>query len=307
MYARRNIFGFEGRKVINMTIRHLKIFIAVYNERNMTMAANKLFITQPSVSQAIKELENYYGVELFERISNKLYVTESGKKVYQYAKHIMKLFDELEDGLKENAPKKKLIIGANYTVGVVLIHKYIKKFNSLYSNSEIKVIVNKASILKEMLRKNELDLALIEEIKNESDFIEDFFYNDRIVVVADPEHPLFQQNEVTAYDVVNEHLLLREKGAGVRNLFELKMNQIGLVIEPYWESTSTTALINAAENKIGIAVLPFELVKDHIDSGCLRELKVKDIDLSRKLIVIYHKDKFLTSAMKDFIEICHEL
>ncbi len=307
MYARRNIFGFEGRKVINMTIRHLKIFIAVYNERNMTMAANKLFITQPSVSQAIKELENYYGVELFERISNKLYVTESGKKVYQYAKHIMKLFDELEDGLKENAPKKKLIIGANYTVGVILIHKYIKKFNSLYSNSEIKVIVNKASILKEMLRKNELDLALIEEIKNESDFIEDFFYNDRIVVVADPEHPLFQQNEVTAYDVVNEHLLLREKGAGVRNLFELKMNQIGLVIEPYWESTSTTALINAAENKIGIAVLPFELVKDHIDSGCLRELKVKDIDLSRKLIVIYHKDKFLTSAMKDFIEICHEL
>ncbi|AKA68888.1 transcriptional regulator [Clostridium scatologenes] len=273
----------------------------------MTMAANKLFITQPSVSQAIKELETYYGVELFERISNKLYVTESGKKVYQYAKHIMKLFDELEDGLKENASKKKLIIGANYTVGVILIHKYIKKFNSLYSNSEIKVIVNKASILKEMLRKNELDLALIEEIKNESDFIEDFFYNDRIVVVADPEHPLFQQNEVTAYDVVNEHLLLREKGAGVRNLFELKMNQIGLVIKPYWESTSTTALINAAENKIGIAVLPFELVKDHVDSGCLRELKVKDIDLSRKLIVIYHKDKFLTSAMKDFIEICHEL
>lgn len=307
MYARRNIFGFEGRKVINMTIRHLKIFIAVYNERNMTVAANKLFITQPSVSQAIKELENYYGVELFERISNKLYVTESGKKVYQYAKHIMKLFDELEDGLKENAPKKKLMVGANYTVGVVLIHKYIKKFNSLYPNSEIKVIVNKASILKEMLRKNQLDLALIEEIKNESDFIADFFYNDRIVVVADPEHPLFQQNEVTAYDVVNEHLLLREKGAGVRNLFELKMNQIGLVIEPYWESTSTTALINAAENKIGIAVLPFELVKDHIDSGCLRELKVKDIDLSRKLMVIYHKDKFLTSAMKDFIEICHEL
>ena len=290
-----------------MTIRHLKIFIAVYNERNMTAAANKLFITQPSVSQAIKELENYYGVELFERISNKLYVTESGKKVYQYAKNIMKLFDELEDGLKENAVKKKLIVGANYTVGAVLIHKYIKNFNSLYPNSEIRVIVNKASILKEMLRKNELDLALIEETKNESDFIEDSFYNDRIVVVADPEHPLFQKNEVTAYDIVNEHLLLREKGAGVRNLFELKMNQIGLVIEPYWESTSTTALINAAEDKIGIAVLPFELVKDHITSGSLKELKVKNMDFSRKLIIMYHKDKFLTSAMKDFVKICHEL
>jgi len=288
-----------------MFIRQLKIFVTVYDERNMTAAANKLFITQPAVSQAIKELESYYGVVLFERLSRKLYVTESGEKLYQYAKHIIKLIDELGDSLKENALKKKLIIGANYTVGTVLIHKYIRKFKSLYPNSEIIIKVNKASILMEMLRKNELDLALMEE-KSEPDLIEDFLCDDRIVIVANPKHHMVAQNDVTAYDIVNENLLLREKGVGVRNLFELRMNQIGLLIKPYWESTSTTALINAAENEMGIAVLPFQLVKEHIVLGFLKEIKVKDMDFSRKLTIIYHKNKFLTSAMKDFIKICHE-
>lgn len=267
----------------------------------MTIAANKLFMTQPSISQAIKELESYYGVVLFERLSKKLYITASGEKLYQYASHIIKLFDEVEDSLKENALQKKLMIGANYTVGVFLIHQYIEKFKRLYPNSEIMVNVNKSSILIEMLKKNELDIALIEEIKNKSDLIESIFYNDHIMIVADPEHHLFSKKEVTAHDIVNERLLLREKGSGVRNLFESRMNQMGLFFKPYWESTSTTALINAAENKIGIAVLPFQLIKEHIALGSLKELKVKDIDFSRKLTIVYHKNKLLTSAMQDFI------
>lgn len=289
-----------------MTIRHLRIFIAVYDELNMTAAAKKLFMTQPSISQAVKELEEYYGVLLFERLSRRLYVTESGEILYKYATHIIKLVDELEDNLKEEAFQEKLTIGANYTVGTALVHEYIDKFKNLYPDAEIRVVINKAPVLIEMLRKNQLDLALIEEILNESDLIKDYFRDDRIVIVAEPDHHLFAQKKVTAYDITNEHLLLREKGAGVRNLFELRMNEIGLSVKPYWESTSATALINAAINKMGIAVLPFLLVKEHIISGNLKELKVKDIDLRRKLTIVYHKNKLLTNAMQDFISICHE-
>lgn len=289
-----------------MTIRHLKIFTTVYDELNMTIAANKLFMTQPSVSQAIKELESYYGVILFERLSRKLYVSESGEKLYQYAIHIIKLFDDIEDNLKENSPQKKLIIGANYTVGVFLIHKYIEKFKNIYPNSEIMLKINKSSILIEMLKKNELDIALIEEIENEPDLIKDAFCDDRIAIIVNKEHHLLEKKEVTAHDLINERLLLREKGSGVRNLFELSMNNMGLSTKPYWESTSTTALINAVKNNIGIAVLPFQLVQENIVSGSLKELKVKDMNFNRKLIIVYHKNKFLSSVIQDFIKICHE-
>ncbi|WP_027399015.1 LysR family transcriptional regulator [Anaerovorax odorimutans] len=289
-----------------MTIRHLKIFIAVYNENNMTTAANKLFMTQPSVSQAIKELENYYETILFERLSHKLYVTPAGKKVYQYAIHIIKLLDELEDNLKENSLNKNLIIGANYTVGTVLINKYMEKFNMLYPDSEIRVFVNNTSDLIKKLRENQLDFALVEEINSESDIVQEIFSNDRIVIVAHPEHGIFDKSNITALDIVNEHLLLREKGAGVRKLFETKMNELGFFITPFWESTSTTALINAAQKKLGIAVLPFQLVKKYIEAGSLKELELKEVDLKRHLAIVYHKNKYLNSTIKEFLKICHE-
>jgi len=290
-----------------MTIRHLKIFMTVYDEKNMTAAANRLFITQPSVSQAIKELESQYEVILFERLARKLYATSSGETLYQYATHIIKLVDDMEESLRENSLKKKLLIGVNYTIGTTLIHKCIEQFKEVYPGSEIMVIVNKSSVLKEMLRKNELDIALVEEMANASDFVQENFYDDHIVIVAHPDYHLFGKEAITAHDIANEHFLLREKGAGVRDLFESKMNQLGIYIKPYWESTSTTALINAAKNKFGIAILPFQLVEEHIAMGSLQELKVKDMDQSRKLAIVYHKNKFLTSAILDFVKICHTL
>ncbi len=291
---------------MNLTIRHLKIFITVYDERSMTKAAKKLFMTQPSISQVIKELENYYNVILFERLSHKLYVTKAGEKLYTVARQIINLLDEAKDTLGIADLQKNLAIGVNYTIGSKLVHRYIQKYERLYPGSEISVNVNKAPKLIEMLRNGELDLALIEERDNEADLIQKFFYHDRVVIIANPKHALCQKKYVNPEDIINEHLLLRDRGAGVRNLFELRMKELGLGIKPYWESTSTTALISATENNFGIAVLPFQLVQEKIDNGSLKEIKIKGMDLDRKLMIAYHKNKFLTSSMLEFVKVCHQ-
>lgn len=290
-----------------MTIRHLKIFITVYDEKNMTAAASKLFITQPTVSQAIQELESEYKVILFERLSRKLYPTPSGDKLYQYATHIIKLVEDMEESIRENSLMKKLTIGANYTAGTVLVPKCIQQFKELYPESEIRVIVNKAEHLKGMLRKNELDLALIEAMDKTSDLIQDVFYHDQNIIVASPAHLLFTKDGINAQDIANEHLLLREKGAGVRDLFESKMNQLGLPVTAHWESASTTALIQAAKNQLGVAVVPLQLVREHLALGLLKEIKVKGLEQGRELAIVYHKNKLLTETIRDFMKICHQL
>lgn len=82
-----------------MTIRHLKIFLAVCdNDFNTTKASEEIHTTQPAVSLAIKELEQYYGVTLFDRIGRRLWITEGGRKFQEYARHIIALFDEMERG-----------------------------------------------------------------------------------------------------------------------------------------------------------------------------------------------------------------
>ena len=83
-----------------MTLRHMKIFVAVYECEGVTAAAKRLHIAEPSVSLAIKELEEYYGIKLFDRMSRKLYITDQGSEFIKYAKHIVDLFDELENKFK---------------------------------------------------------------------------------------------------------------------------------------------------------------------------------------------------------------
>ena len=79
-----------------MTIKHLRIFVTVYQEGNVTRAASLLHMTQPAVTRSIQELENHYGIRLFERINHKLYRTKRGEDLYARALHILDSFDDLE-------------------------------------------------------------------------------------------------------------------------------------------------------------------------------------------------------------------
>ena len=104
-----------------MTIRHLRIFVQVAETGKMSDAAKKCFITQPTVSQAIHELENHYQVQLFERLSKKLYITEAGKQLLLYAHSILSQFDVMETNMRELLADNFLRIGATITVGTCLL------------------------------------------------------------------------------------------------------------------------------------------------------------------------------------------
>ena len=84
-----------------MTLRHLKIFIAVCDTGSMTAAAKELFIAQPAVSFAIAEMENYYGHKVFNRVSNRLYITEVGKVLLRHARQIAAQFDDMEAEVRD--------------------------------------------------------------------------------------------------------------------------------------------------------------------------------------------------------------
>ena len=97
----------------------------------MTGAANRLFTAQPSVSLAIREMEEYYGVKLFDRISKKLFLTEAGHQVLEYARHIIALFDEMEQEVRNPDMSGTLRVGASITVGTFLLPGYVKELTRL--------------------------------------------------------------------------------------------------------------------------------------------------------------------------------
>src|SRR5699024_1118773 len=108
-----------------LTIRHLRIFVAVATKGKMCDAADQLFLSQPTVSQAIKELEEHYEVLLFERLGKKLHITDSGKKLLLYSQKILTEFDNIEKRMLEMSSIKKINIGATITIGNCILPEEI--------------------------------------------------------------------------------------------------------------------------------------------------------------------------------------
>ena len=286
-----------------MTIRHLKIFLYVCETLNMTAAGVQLNMSQPAVSQAIKEVEEYFHVILFERFSKQLFITDSGKELREYALHIVSLLDEVEVKLKNPEISGIVRIGANITIGTTLIHQYIKKYNEIHPLVNIMVSVNNSRRIEEMLNNNDLDFALMEETVRNTYLDSEVFCDDRMVVIAYPENKLCKKDIVTFEDLSKEKILLREKGAGVRDTFEHIAYLRGIKFEPIWESSSTTALVNAVKEHIGIAVVPYQLVKQELEKGTIVEIKISDVNLGRKLTIVTNRHKYITEPVREFIEL----
>ena len=146
-----------------MTIRNIQIFLTVCREGcSITDAAKKLYISQPSVSAAIRTLENELGTPLFERLSKRLYLTESGKTFLTYAQRILLLYDELNSSFAEGNENEPLRIGASITIGSTILPDLAKRFSKAYPDSRLKVQIRRSRVLQEMIKANELDMALVE-------------------------------------------------------------------------------------------------------------------------------------------------
>src|SRR5699024_128386 len=104
-----------------MTLRHLKIFVEVYRTGSITKAAERLHLSQPAVSNAIKDLESYYGVMLFERMTRKIYITKAGLMLWQYANSILSQLEEVREMIKDEESTSGIRIGSNVAFGALYL------------------------------------------------------------------------------------------------------------------------------------------------------------------------------------------
>lgn len=287
-----------------MTLRHLKIFIAVCETGTITAAGEKLFIAQPSISLAVSELETHYGIKLFDRISRKLYITEVGKQFLQYATHIVSLFDEMEKGIKNWDSLGKLRIGSSITIGNHLIPVLVKEMKNHYPLLDIEVVIDNSQKIESYILENTIDIGLIEGNTHSSFIHTEPFKKDELCFICALSHEFANRDDVHIYELNNRDFLLREKGSAGREIFDLFIESNNISINECWQSTSTQALINAVSNNIGISLLPYLLVKDNIKRKEISSFKVENLSLHRDFSLIYHKNKFLTENLFYFIELC---
>ena len=280
-----------------MTIRHLEIFVQVYREQSITRAAEKLYMTQPAVSVAIRELENHYDVALFERLGRRLYVTGEGQALYARAVQLLEEFRGLERDLGQSP---SLRVGSSVTLGNFLLPRVAKEWQRRHPERPLQVTVANGGRLQQMLRDNQLDLAVIEGPVERGELQTRVLRQDRLVLVLPEGHPLSGLETIRLEQVLQSPLLVREEGSAGRRCLEQVLARRGLQADRRWESIDTQALVQAVRDGLGVALLPQELAKKA--SGVVVRT-LEDEDFCRENVLAWHRHKRLSEALLELMEL----
>jgi len=286
-----------------MNLRHLQIFLTVCEAGTMTRAAKILYMTQPSVSQAISELEKEYSVRLFERLNHRLFITPAGEQLRSYANHMLNLTDQVKKELSEFGLSGSLRVGASQTVGAFLLPKILREVQTLHPEIDLFSIVDNTSVIENMILEDQLDLGVVEG-RVESPYIQqEFLCEDELVIVCGNGHAFRNKAEITLPMLDGQSFIIRESGSGTRDLFERIMNQA----EVKWKTAgiyhNTESIKKAVCENLALAVVPKISISDEQNLGILHEVRVRDLKLHRKFNLIYHRQKYFTHAIETFIKL----
>ena len=290
-----------------MTIRHLKIFKTVADLGGMSKAAKELHITQPSISQAIAELEKYYGVKLFERLSQKIYLTKEGELMLSFSRHILDSFEQMEAAMNQAVEKSSLRIGCSVSVGTCLIEEILDEAKERIPQCQISVIVTNSSEIEQLILTNEVDVGIVEGILKNKDLVITPVCEDELVLVCNMNHPLAKETMVTLDMLQGQDYASRESGSAERNQYEKLFEDAGLQLNRVFCSTNTEAIKNAVIHGRGIAVFSRRMVKQEVEHGEMVVIPVRNVAVKRNIDFVMHKNKYISNEIQMMQKILTEL
>jgi DNA-binding transcriptional LysR family regulator len=251
------------------------------------------------------ELENYYGIKLFDRLSKHLYITEIGKQFLSYARHITNLFDEMDQVMKNPDQSGILKVGASMTVGAYLMPQLVNEFFKMYPSFQIKTVIKNTKEIESLITTNAIDFGVVEGIVHTSDMISNAFMDDELVLVCGKSHPLYGLKSISPLELEKLEFVVREQGSGTRELFESVMDANDIHWNLIWECNGSDTIKSAAINGIGVAVISKRLVEYEVKAKELGMIQIDGLAFKRKFCIVYHKNKYLTGVMKAFFDLCH--
>lgn len=288
-----------------MNTSYLRTFIEVIDLKNISKAAEKLFVTQPAVSKQLKLLENEFGTELFRKNGREIYPTEEGMVLYNYAKSVLSEENKIYSMLKKDDNMTgTLTVYTSSVPADYYIQELIYEFHKLHH--DILYIIKKVD--SDIVFKN------IEEGFTSFGFTGSTYKNKKIdsICIAEDEVVLIAssnrkelQNKINPSDLLNQKFIVREKGSATLHIFEkylskhkIKLSDLNIIIQ----AEDNEILKKFILNDMGIGILPLKSVETEINEGKLFVVKLNDMKLLRKLYYVYQKDRYFSNVEEKFKE-----
>lgn len=282
---------------------HLEVFRAVARLGSITRASEELIISQPAVSEQVKQLELACGLPLFERLPRGVRLTQAGEIVYDYAERLFGAADELERTLADlrNLVRGRLRLGASMTIGQYVLPEVMGGFRQHYPGVQLSLVVGNSSEIVDKVAGRALGLGFVGGAPANPALTAVPYLVDEIVVIVAAGHELASQTTLSVRDLPGADWIARERGSATRSEAEACLAAVGIVLTPAMDLGSNEAVKTAVAEGLGFALISHLDVAAELAAGRLLERSPADWDSRRLFCVCYRKDRRLTRAERAFL------
>lgn len=284
----------------------LQVFYSVATHLNFSRAAGELYISQPAVTQHIRELEKIYEARFFVRNGNRILLTEQGEKMLEYTEKIMALYRQLETSLKTGGPSLsgKLRVGASTTIAQYVLPQTIAAFYKRYPNVVISLVSDNTENITKALVGGKIDLGLVEGPVHNRDLKLELLMTDELVVVTSPKSEWAKNFPDSPAELAQLPWVLRERGSGTREVVENTLSSLGIELATMSKVTSlgsTEAIKSFLEVGTGLSILSRKSIRNELALGLLIIKPVPGLQSERPFNFIYPQGPRPTGLTGEFI------
>ncbi|HEX3681203.1 MAG TPA: LysR family transcriptional regulator [Bryobacteraceae bacterium] len=287
-----------------MELYPLKVFLTVATERSFSRAGEKLLRTQPAISIAIQRLESDLKEKLIDRAGRELLLTDAGRVVLEYARRFQNLEGELENALRELKDNYagRLSIGANESTTLYLI-QHISQYRRLFPKVKVQVRRSESSKIPSQLLDGELELGVISYDPGDDHLSTTVIYTDRLILIVSPQHRFASRGEVSISELDMETFIAHNVLSPYREtvIREFQRNRVPLNMDV--EMPTVETIRRLVQDNEGLAFLPRMCVEQELKQGLLREVRVRELNVERKIRLVYPARRALSHAAKAFLEV----
>lgn len=291
-----------------MDVRDLQIFLSVAKHLNYTRAGEEVNLSQPSVSIRMRQLERDLGSKLFEQLGKRIVLTEAGQLLVPYATRIIAAMDDARHAIDElqGLERGLLRIGASTTPGMYLIPRTIAHFKRRYPKIEVHLAVKDTRQIEDGVIRNEFDFGFVGGHLAGDEVNVLPWITDEIILIVPLGHRLARKSNVTAQDLSSEKFIFREQGSATRVVVATHLRKFHVDAEAVMEIENPESVKKAVQNGLGIAFISAFAAETDLKAKTLAAVKIRNLNISRELKIVYRKDKHLSRAAQTFIEVARK-
>jgi DNA-binding transcriptional LysR family regulator len=290
-----------------MDLHKLAVYCKVIELKSFTRAAEAMLLSQPTISEHIRALEQEVGQRLINRLGREIKASEAGNILYGYARKMLRLQQEALEALGHYSGNLagRMAIGAGTIPGAYILPKKIGAFKKSYPDITIILRIAGSRTIANEILSGELEMGILGAQWRENGLTWQEIFNDELILAVAADHPWAKQPQITLQQLTTEPFLMRDHSSGTRRALGRILEQHGLNpshLNVVAEMGTTEAIRQSIKASIGISILSSQAVKDDIAHGSLVQVAIEGVKMIRPFYMVTRKNQTLSPLCTAFID-----